>query len=72
MKKLEKMSLANIEGKLTRKEMKNIMADSGSGVGCDATKPCGIGGKCAFWIGSGLSSGCDCFVSNQNVGHLTC
>lgn len=29
MKKLEKMSLANIEGKLTRNEMKNIMAGSG-------------------------------------------
>lgn len=29
MKKLEKMSLANMEGKLTRKEMKNIIAGSG-------------------------------------------
>ena len=29
MKKLEKMSLATIAGKLTRKEMKNIMAGSG-------------------------------------------
>jgi len=30
MKKLEKMSLANIRNKLTRKEMSNIMAGSGS------------------------------------------
>lgn len=30
MKKLEKMSLANIAGKLSRKEMKNIMAGSGA------------------------------------------
>lgn len=31
MKNLQKMSLENIEGKLSRKEMKNIMAGSGSG-----------------------------------------
>lgn len=34
--KTVKMSLANLEGKLSRKEMKGIMAGSGSG-----------GGKCA-------------------------
>ena len=35
MKKLEKMSLATIAGKLTRKEMKNIMAGSGTlSAGC--------------------------------------
>ena len=31
-----KMSLANIQGKLSRTEMKNIMAGSGSGGGCKA------------------------------------
>ncbi len=42
----KKMSLANIQGKLSRAEMKNIMAGSGSG----------HGGICNFgtgaWIGS--------------------
>jgi hypothetical protein len=30
MKKLEKMSLTNVKGKLSRKEMKNIFGGSGS------------------------------------------
>jgi len=30
-----KMSLANIQGKLSRAEMKNIMAGSGEGVHCE-------------------------------------
>ncbi len=30
----KKMSLANIQGKLSRTEMKNIMAGSGSGAEC--------------------------------------
>lgn len=72
MKKLEKMSLASAKNRLTRNEMRNVMAGSGSGVGCDSTKSCGNGGKCAYWIGPGLSSGCDCFEGNRNVGHLTC
>jgi hypothetical protein len=43
MKKLEKISLANIEGKLTRKEMKTIMA--GSGEDCaDGTVKCTCNG----------------------------
>jgi len=33
MKKLEKMSLANLQGKLTRKEMKSISGGSGGGGG---------------------------------------
>ena len=33
MKKLEKMSLANLQGKLTRKEMKNISGGSGDPYG---------------------------------------
>ncbi len=34
--KTQKMSLANMQGKLTRTEMKNIMAGSGSS-GCDSS-----------------------------------
>ncbi len=41
-----KMSLANIEGKLSRKEMKGIMAGSGSGGYCGQCN--GIGS----WYGS--------------------
>lgn len=50
--KTPKMSLANIMGKLSRAEMKNIMAGSGSGCGgqCgdDCSGSCGMqcGDKC--------------------------
>ncbi len=37
----KKMSLANIEGKLSRVEMKNIMAGSGSGGCCASDSNCG-------------------------------
>ncbi len=61
-----KMSLANIQGKLSRKEMKDIMAGSGGGSGGDAcaTKKCKQptgssdcftpfgGGDCKCWYGS--------------------
>ena len=54
MKKLEKISLANIKSKLNRNEMKNIMAGSGNGcpdgqalclcdngrMGCDTLQSC--------------------------------
>lgn len=46
MKKLEKMSLANMVSKLTRKEMKNIMAGSNSSKKCgrcDSAYDCGSG-----------------------------
>ena len=57
-----KMSLANIQGKLSRVEMKNIMAGSGSGTNCAAscTGSCtasGHSGKCATNSGSGR---CNC------------
>ncbi len=46
MKQLEKMSLANAIGKLTRKEMSNIMAGSGEGKPCQrcySAYDCGSG-----------------------------
>jgi len=43
MKKLEKMSLANVKGKLSRKEMKNILG-GGSGATCAS---CNHGRDCA-------------------------
>lgn len=36
----QKMSLANIQGKLSRAEMKNIMAGSGDGTGCFSDADC--------------------------------
>ena len=40
--KTKKMSLANIQGKLSRAEMKNIMAGSGgSGGCCGSDRDCG-------------------------------
>lgn len=38
--KTKKMSLANIQGKLSRTEMKNIMAGSGSDLSCDYEFEC--------------------------------
>ena len=43
--KTKKMSLANIQGKLSRTEMKNIMAGSG-GASCVQD-----GSSCPFWAG---------------------
>lgn len=43
--KTTKMSLANMQGKLSRTEMKNIMAGSGSGA-CFVRVSCGGGGTC--------------------------
>ena len=40
------MSLANIQGKLSRAEMKNIMAGSGSGVADLGWGTCCINGDC--------------------------
>ena len=50
--KTVKMSLANLEGKLSRKEMKGIMAGSGSGY-------CGtcVGGV-GSWYGNSSSASC--------------
>jgi hypothetical protein len=50
--KTKKMSLANIQGKLSKAEMKNIMAgsdDSGYGTCCTASGDC-AGYGCMQWI----------------------
>lgn len=49
--KTEKMSLANIQGKLSRAEMKNIMAGSGFGWGtcCTPSGDCGGITGCMQW-----------------------
>ena len=49
----KKMSLANIQGKLSRNEMKNIMAGSGSGGYCI--------GSVGSWIGS-CTAPADCIT----------
>ena len=55
-----KMSLANIKGKLSRKEMKNIMAGSGSGCleeysyDCSSTAVCCTGLSC---VRNGMNTG---------------
>ena len=49
--KQKKMSLANIQGKLSRAEMKKIMAGSGA-VGCsDITSWCLVGDPCLLQNG---------------------
>ena len=61
MKKLEKMSLATIAGKLTRKEMKNIMA--GSGTAC---------GSCSSAYDCSSKCGDACQTSNAGAGASYC
>ena len=64
--KTQKMSLANIQGKLSRAEMKNIMAGSG-GANCPIGKACynwyrGINGRCEAWTGN-----CGCLSGGASV-----
>lgn len=50
--KTSKMSLANIQGKLSRAEMKNIMAGSGGdGVACTDNSQCTPYGNCICFTG---------------------
>jgi hypothetical protein len=63
------MSLATIQGKLSRAEMKNIMAGSSDGTSCSQTLPCG--GPCIIQVvlgGSPIKGTCksDTYVSNGN------
>lgn len=62
--KTVKMNLANLQGKLSRKEMRNIMAGSGGGgpcrYSCTSDSDCGGGGEYSCQKCSGLS------------GHKTC
>lgn len=57
--KTQKMSLANIEGKLSRAEMKNIMAGSGSS--CDVY--CGSG---SYYTCSGTCGSCQSAGNGSN------
>jgi len=54
----KKMSLANIQGKLSRAEMKNIMAGSGSSCTCYSNSDCTACGKagalCRSFMGSNV------------------
>lgn len=50
--KTEKMSLANIQGKLSRTEMKKVMAGSGSCKSCSKNSDC-PNSVCAHWTGTG-------------------
>ena len=47
----QKMSLANIQGKLSRSEMKNIMAGSGSCYSCNSSN-----GGSSCWYSSSANS----------------
>ncbi|MBL0736061.1 hypothetical protein JI750_04135 [Flavobacterium sp. GN10] len=62
MKKLEKMSLANIEGKLSRKEMKNVMAGSGFkcciGTNCSSCREYGGGAGIPVCSGGATVTAC--------------
>jgi hypothetical protein len=77
----QKMSLASIKGKLSRAEMKNIMAGSGSGAGCK-TGGCSVynsangqtySGSCSVYIHPGAHSGSPatshCICWNSSLGH---
>ena len=44
----QKMSLANIKGKLSRAEMKNIMAGSGED-DCKIGQSCTFNNDCGYW-----------------------
>jgi hypothetical protein len=58
---IQKMSLANIKGKLSRAEMKNIMAGSGCAV------VCGPGTAGTYWIGSALECGSYGYFTNHGT-----
>ena len=71
----QKMSLANIQGKLSRSEMKNIMAGSGGGTcrsgACTVYNSANgqtYSGYCGLWVHTTGSSHCMCVT---NLGHYT-
>lgn len=57
--KTQKMSLANIQGKLSRAEMKNIMAGSGGNPLCTGVVECKRGSE----PGDDCFEGCKCSSS---------
>ena len=61
--KTTKMSLANIQGKLSRAEMKNIMAGSGSGTcgsGCNLSCSVACNGRVISGTCGANARGCFC------------
>ncbi|MDP1844411.1 MAG: hypothetical protein Q8K64_13420 [Sediminibacterium sp.] len=83
--KTQKMSLANIQGKLSRAEMKNIMA--GSGAVCHVNKPCtlhaegqnytgvcdaGFGGGSGGWMACGCATSYGVYTVGSNGGVSIC
>lgn len=65
--KTTKMSLANIQGKLSRTEMKNIMAGSGSFCKSEGS-PCGPNGATCMYENTewNTESGCCCTDDDYN------
>jgi len=65
----QKMSLANIQGKLSRTEMKNIMAGVetvGGGTICYSATPCNETGTCgSYYVGN--TEHCCCSVDKTGV-----
>lgn len=60
------MSLANIKGKLSRTEMKNIMAGSGGGTVCYSGITCNETGTCgSYYVGN--TEHCCCSVDKAGV-----
>ena len=59
--KNEKMSLANMQEKLSRKEMKTIMAGSGSGlkcIQCTGNSDCSYSRECTGYADCGPGNWC--------------
>jgi len=65
--KTTKMSLANMQGQLSRTEMKNIMAGSGDDNMCPLLR---CGGPCN--VSTGQSGNCHSPASGPNVGKCFC
>lgn len=64
----KKMSLANIQGKLSRTEMKKIMAGSTGTICARQGTPCGDGGTCMAGddYDGGSDQGCCCTDDKGN------
>ena len=66
-----KLSLANVQGKLSRAEMKNVMAGSGDASGCGTVSNCSTGKVCTLTGGGNGRCGihtheskCGCIGAN--------
>ena len=68
MKEIKKLSLSNVISKLTRNEMRYVMAGSGASEAPGCSGGCNAGenaGQCLFWFGEHLTTGCNCFYNNK-------